>query len=153
MTENEITKDILDSSIKIHKKFGPGMLESAYEVILDAELKRRGHKVERQKPVSLEYEGMSLDTAFRLDMLVDDKVIVELKSTEQMHLVYAKQVKTYLAVTDLQVGVLINFGLARLMDGFVRIVRDYQGPRPSEESSASPQLRVSNFMDKEGTSM
>ena len=136
MTENEITQDILDSSIKIHRQFGPGMLESAYEVLLEAELKRRGHKVERQKPISLEYEV--LDTAFRLDMLVDGMVIVELKSTEQMHPVFAKQVKTYLTVTGLHVGVLVNFGMEKLKDGYLRIVRDYTGPRPSEQN-----LRIS----------
>ena len=136
MTENEITQDILDSSIKIHRQFGPGMLESVYEVLLEAELKRRGHKVERQKPISLEYEV--LDTAFRLDMLVDGMVIVELKSTEQMHPVFAKQVKTYLTVTGLHVGVLVNFGMEKLKDGYLRIVRDYAGPRPSEQN-----LRIS----------
>ena len=136
MTENEITQDILDSSIKIHRQFGPGMLESVYEVLLEAELKRRGHKVERQKPISLEYEV--LDTAFRLDMLVDGMVIVELKSTEQMHPVFAKQVKTYLTVTGLHVGVLVNFGMEKLKDGYLRIVRDYTGPRPSEQN-----LRIS----------
>ena len=138
MTENEITQDILDSSIKIHRQFGPGMLESVYEVLLEAELKRRGHKVERQKPISLEYEGALLDTAFRLDMLVDEMVIVELKSTEQMHPVFAKQVKTYLTVTGLHVGVLVNFGVEKLKDGYLRIVRDYAGPRPSEQN-----LRIS----------
>ena len=140
MTENEITQDSLDSSIKIHRQFGPGMLESAYEVLLEAELKRRGHKVERQKPISLEYEV--LDTAFRLDMLVDGMIIVELKSTEQMHPVFAKQVKTYLTVTGLHVGVLVNFGMEKLKDGYARIVRDYSGPRPFEKISASPRLRV-----------
>ena len=116
------------------------MLESAYEVLLEAELKRRGHKVERQKPISLEYEV--LDTAFRLDMPVDGMVIVELKSTEQMHPVFAKQVKTYLTVTGLHVGVLVNFGMEKLKDGYARIVRDYSGPRPFEKISASPRLRV-----------
>ena len=120
------------------------MLESVYEVLLEAELKRRGHKVERQKPISLEYEGALLDTAFRLDMLVDGMVIVELKTTEQMHSVFAKQVKTYLIVTGLHVGVLINFGMEKLKDGYLRIVRDYPGPRPSEQNlriSAPPRER------------
>jgi len=134
MTENEIIQDILDSSIKIHRQFGPGMLESAYEVLLEAELKRRGHKVERQKPISLEYEGALLDTAFRLDMLIDGVVVVELKSTEQMHPVFAKQVKTYLTVTGLHVGVLVNFGIEKLKDGYLRIVREYTGPRPAEQN-------------------
>ena len=82
-----------------------------------------------------------LDTAFRLDMLVDGMIIVELKSTEQ-NPVFAKQVKTYLTVTGLHVGVLVNFGMEKLKDGYARIVRDYSGPRPSEKISASPRLRV-----------
>ncbi|MBR4259475.1 MAG: GxxExxY protein [Kiritimatiellae bacterium] len=131
MTENEITQDILDASIKIHKQFGPGMLESVYEQLLAVELTRRGHEVERQKSVSFEYEGVILDTAFRLDMLVDDMVIVELKSTEHMQPVYLKQVKTYLVVMGLQVGVLVNFGMDKLKDGYARIVNGYSGPKPS----------------------
>ena len=133
MSENDITKEILDAAIKIHKRFGPGMLESVYEQLLAVELIHRGHKVERQKGVSFEYEGVKLDTAFRLDMLVDDTVIVELKSTEHMQPVYLKQVKTYLAVMGLQVGVLVNFGMSQLKDGYVRIVNGYTGPKPSQQ--------------------
>ena len=132
MSENEITKDILDSAIKIHRQFGPGMLESVYEQLLAVELTRRGHKVERQKGVSFEYEGVKLDTAFRLDMLVDDTIIVELKSTEHMQPVYLKQVKTYLVVMGLHVGVLVNFGMDQLKDGYARVVNGYTGPKPSE---------------------
>jgi iron complex transport system substrate-binding protein len=139
MTENEITQDILDASIKIHKQFGPGMLESVYEQLLAVELTRRGHKVERQKSVSFEYEGVVLDTAFRLDMLVDDMVVVELKSTEHMQPVYLKQVKTYLVVMGLQVGVLVNFGMDKLKDGYARIVHGYSGPKPSQQSKPSQQ--------------
>ena len=133
MSENDITKDILDAAIKIHKQFGPGMLESVYEQLLEVELTRRGHKVERQMEVSFEYEGVKLDNAFRLDMLVDDSVIVELKSTENMLPVYLKQVKTYLVVTGLQVGVLLNFGMNQLIDGYARVVNGYTGPKPSEQ--------------------
>ncbi len=125
MTENDITGDILDASIKLHRQFGAGLLESAYETLLEIELKKRGHKVERQKPVSFEYEGVLLENAFRLDMLVDDKVIVELKSTEKMSPVFAKQLKTYLAITKLHVGVVVNFGMATLKEGFLRFVNNY----------------------------
>ncbi|MBO5647417.1 MAG: GxxExxY protein, partial [Kiritimatiellae bacterium] len=82
MTENKITGDILDASIKLHRQFGAGLLESMYETLLEIELKKRGHKVERQKSISFEYEGVLLENAFRIDLLVDDKVIIELKSTE-----------------------------------------------------------------------
>ena len=125
MTENEITGDILDASIKLHRQFGAGLLESVYETLLEIELKRRGHKVERQKTISFEYEGVMLENAFRLDMLVDDKVIVELKSTEKMSPVFAKQLKTYLVITKLQVGVVVNFGMSTLKDGFLRFVNNY----------------------------
>ena len=125
MTENEISGDVLDAAIKIHKQFGPGLLESVYETLLAIELRKRGHTVEMQQPVSFEYEGVRIDNAFRLDMLVDGKVVVELKSTEQMHPVFAKQVKTYLVVLKLHLGLVVNFGLATVKDGFVRIVNGY----------------------------
>ena len=125
MTENEITGDILDASIKLHRQFGAGLLESVYETLLEIELKKRGHKVERQNTISFEYEGVMLENAFRLDMLVDDKVIVELKSTEKMSPVFAKQLKTYLVITKLQVGVVVNFGMPTLKDGFLRFVNNY----------------------------
>ena len=128
MTENEITGDILDVSIKLHRQFGAGLLESVYETLLEIELKKRGHKVERQKIVSFEYEGVLIENAFRLDMLVDDKVIVELKSTEKMSPVFAKQLKTYLAITKLQVGVVVNFGMTTFKDGFLRFVNNYSEP-------------------------
>ncbi|MBR4189165.1 MAG: GxxExxY protein [Kiritimatiellae bacterium] len=125
MTENEISGDVLDAAIKIHKQFGPGLLESVYETLLAIELRKRGHTVETQQPVSFEYEGVRIDNAFRLDMLVDGKVVVELKSTEQMHPVFAKQVKTYLVILNLHLGLVVNFGLATVKDGFVRIVNGY----------------------------
>lgn len=112
MTENDITKDVLDSSIKLHRQFGPGSLESVYETLLEIELTKRGHVVERQKAISFEYEGKMLENAFRLDMLVDGLVIVELKSTEKMNPVFVKQLKTYLVITGLQVGLVVNFGMA-----------------------------------------
>ena len=140
MTENEITGDILDASIKLHKKFGAGLLESVYETLLEIELKKRGHKVERQKSISFEYEGVVLENAFRLDMLVDDTVIVELKSTEKMSPVFARQLKTYLAITKLQVGVVVNFGMSTLKEGFLRFVNNFTEP----QLRASAPLREDN---------
>ena len=119
---DNITGEILDAAIKIHRDFGPGMLESVYERMLEAELQKRGFVVETQKSISFIYEGMSFNDAFRIDLLVDGKVIVELKSTEKVSMVYHKQVKTYLKITGLQVGLLINFGMATLKEGFVRVV-------------------------------
>lgn len=131
MTENEITKDILDASFQIHTRFGPGLLESVYERLLAAELRRRGHVVECQKDITFSYAGEEFRNAFRLDMLVDGKIVVELKSTEQMNPVFMKQVKTYLVILDLRVGLVVNFGMALLRDGFVRVVNNYQENQPS----------------------
>ena len=125
MTENEISGDVLDAAIKIHRTFGPGLLESVYESLLTIELEKRGHKVVRQKWISFEYEGVRLENAFRLDLLVDDKIIVELKSTEQMNPVFMKQVKTYLVIMKLHLGLVVNFGMETLRDGFSRDVNGY----------------------------
>jgi iron complex transport system substrate-binding protein len=126
MTENGISGDVLDAAYKIHAKFGPGLLESVYEQLLAIELEKRGHKVERQKWISFEYEGVQLENAFRLDLLVDDSVVVELKSTEQMNPVFMKQVKTYLVILGLHLGLVVNFGLATIKEGFVRVVNGYR---------------------------
>ncbi|MGN0843922.1 MAG: GxxExxY protein [Kiritimatiellia bacterium] len=125
MTIDEITGAVLDAAIKIHRTFGPGMLESVYERLLASELGRRGFSVETQKSVSFEYEGEMFADAFRLDMLIEGRVVVELKSTEKNAPVYHKQVKTYLKVMGLQVGLLINFGMSTVKEGFVRIVNDF----------------------------
>jgi len=123
--ENEITGDILDAAIKVHRKFGPGMLESVYERLLEAELVKRGHSVERQKSVSFEYEGMTLEDAFRVDLFVDGRIVVELKATEKMNPLFLKQVKTYLIAMNLPLGLLINFGMEKLVDGYVRVVNGF----------------------------
>ena len=111
-----------------HRCIAANMLESIYEQLLEAELARRGHKVERQKPVSIEHEGVVVDNAFRLDLLVDEKVVVELKSTEQHSAVFAKQLKTYLVLCEKSVGLLINFGQISLRNGIERVVNRYEGP-------------------------
>ena len=125
---NEITKAILDAAFKLHTLYGPGLYESAYELLLQIELRRIGRKVERQKSVSIEHEGVVIENAFRIDLLVDDMVIVELKSTEQIPAVFAKQLKTYLVLCDKPVGLLINFGQISLKNGIERIVNHYVGP-------------------------
>ena len=125
MTENEISGYVLDAAIKIHRAFGPGLLESVYETLLAIELEKRGHKVERQKWISFEYEGVRLENAFRLDLLVDNTVVVELKSTEQMNPVFMKQVKTYLVIMKLHLGLVVNFGMETLRDGYARVVNGY----------------------------
>ena len=124
-TYDEITGAVLDAAIKIHSTFGPGMLESVYEKLLAAEMKKRGFIVESQKDISFEYDGMFFKDAFRLDLLIDGKVVVELKSTEKNIPVYHKQVKTYLKILKIPVGLLINFGMATLKEGFARIVNNF----------------------------
>ena len=125
MSENEISRIVLESAIKIHKKLGPGILESVYEHILFYELtKVNGLFVEKQKPIKFFWEDEPLDFAFRLDLLVENKVIIELKSVESLNNVHYKQLLTYLKVTDLKLGLLINFNESLLKDGFKRIVNN-----------------------------
>ncbi|MEX1119479.1 MAG: GxxExxY protein [Terrimicrobiaceae bacterium] len=121
---NEITATIIDSACNVHTKIGPGLLESAYETILAKELTKRGLAVERQKPFPIFWEGEALAEEFRVDLLVNGCVIVELKSTEVMHPVHPKQLLTYLRLSGLPVGLLLNFGQARLKDGIKRIAND-----------------------------
>jgi GxxExxY protein len=132
---NDITAVIVDSAYKLHAGLGPGLLESVYESVPARVLQRRGLLVERQKPVSFEYDGLYFNEGLRLDLLVESRVIVEIKSVERLSPVHPKQVLTYLRLMDLPVGLLINFGAPILKDGLKRIVN---GPVPS----VSPRLRV-----------
>ncbi|MEM9251864.1 MAG: GxxExxY protein [Planctomycetota bacterium] len=121
MDENAIAQEIVDAAYHVHVELGPGLLESVYEAILDHELRRRGLDCIRQKRVPIKFRGVELDEAFRLDLLVNDLVIVEIKSVEQASPVHAKQVLTYLRLTDKRLGLLLNFGQARMKDGIERI--------------------------------
>jgi len=132
---DDITAAIIDSSMKIHKELGPGLLESVYEVVLSRVLERRGFQVERQGAICFEYDGMVFEDAFRIDLLVDGQVIVELKSVERLAPVHCKQLLTYLRLMNVPVGLLINFGGATLREGLRRIVNRLS-------PSASPRLRV-----------
>jgi GxxExxY protein len=121
MTENEISRQIVDAAFKIHVKLGPGLLESVYEATMAHELKRRGLEVSRQKSVPVIYEDVRLEEGFRADLIVADKVIIELKSVENIAPVHKKQVLTYLRLMNLKLGLLINFGDALIKDGIYRI--------------------------------
>jgi iron complex transport system substrate-binding protein len=134
---DEITGEIIDAAYKLHTGLGPGLLESVYEAVLARSLQRRGLKVERQKVVAFDFDGMHFDEGLRVDLLVDDVVIVELKSVEKLAPVHWKQVLTYLRLLNLPVGLLVNFGGATLKEGLHRVVNGYV---PS--NSASPRLRV-----------
>lgn len=122
--ENRISADILDCSIEIHRVLGPGLLESVYERCLTFELLQRGHKVVCQLPVPLQYKELNFETAFRLDMLVDNSVIVEVKAVETLAPVHFAQTYTYLKMMDVKLGLLINFKTKLLKDGFHRIVNN-----------------------------
>jgi GxxExxY protein len=122
MTENEIGKNVVDAALKIHKTLGPGLLELVYEVTLEHELENRGLKVKRQVPINIEYEGIKFQEGFRADLIVEDKVIVELKSVEQVSGVHKKQVQTYLKLTGKKLGFLLNFNTELMKDGITRVV-------------------------------
>ena len=122
MSENEISRIIVDIAYKIHIKLGPGLLESVYEAIMCHELIKRGLKVERQKPIPVIWDEIFLDIGFRSDLIVEDKVIVELKSVETLSKVHSKQILTYLKINDMKLGLLINFNEALIRDGIYRIV-------------------------------
>jgi GxxExxY protein len=122
LTENEIAKQILDAAFIIHTKLGPGLFESVYEVVLAHELRKKGLTVEREKPMSILYDGIQFEEAFRSDLVVDRKVIVELKSIDALSAVHAKQLLTQLRLSGLKLGLLINFGEAHLKNGIKRII-------------------------------
>ncbi|OJV33058.1 MAG: GxxExxY protein [Bacteroidales bacterium 36-12] len=121
MQENHITREILDSAYKVHSALGPGLLESAYEACLAYELTKKGFKVEVQKPLPLIYEEVKLDCGYRLDLLVEDKVIVELKTVDFFNDVHIAQVLTYLKFSEKHIGLLINFNVKSLKDGIKRL--------------------------------
>jgi len=122
MTENEIARAIVASAYTVHVKLGPGLLESVYEAVLAYELQHRGLRVGRQVPAPVVYETMRFDEGFRLDLLVEDAVIVELKSVETIQPVHKKQLLTYLRLSDKRLGLLINFGEPLIRDGISRVV-------------------------------
>ena len=124
MTENEIAKIIVDAAFQIHKRLGPGLLETVYEVVLAHVLSRRGLKVERQVPMAIVFDGIKFDEGFRADLIVEDKVIIELKSVEKVIPVHKKQLLTYLRLTDKKLGLLINFGSELIRDGISRVVNN-----------------------------
>jgi GxxExxY protein len=131
MTENEIAKQLLDAAFVVHTKLGPGLLESVYEVVLAYELKKRGLTAERQKPMPILYDNIRFDEAFRSDLVVNGKVIAELKSVEALLPVHAKQLLTQLRLSGLKLGLLINFGEAHLKNGIKRVINgqlDTVGP-------------------------
>ena len=124
MTENELSKIIVDCCFKIHTKLGPGLLESVYEEILTYELKNTGLRIMRQQGLPVHYDELKMDLGFRADIIVEDKVIIELKSIEAIAPVHLKQLLTYLKITGIKLGLLINFNEALIKDGIKRVVNN-----------------------------
>jgi len=125
MTENEIGKNVVDCAVRLHKELGPGLLETVYEILLTHELEKRGMKVERQVSIPVVYHGIKFDEGFRADIVIDKKVIVELKSVEAATNAHKKQVLTYLRFTGIKLGYLLNFGEGLMKDGISRILNGY----------------------------
>ncbi|HWK35612.1 GxxExxY protein [Sphingomonas sp.] len=130
---DRITSDVIELAIRIHRDLGPGLLESVYEMVLAGKLAGRGYPVSRQYPVDIEFDGMRFDAAFRIDLLVDRRLIVEIKSVERLNGAHAKQLLTYLRLTKQPVGLLINFGGETLKEGVRRLVNNY-----SHSASSAP---------------
>ncbi len=122
MTENEIGKIIVDTAVRLHMDIGPGLLETVYEVILAELLRKSGLEAERQVPIPIEYQGLKFDEGFRADIVVERKVIIELKSIEKASRSHKKQVLTHLKLTGMKLGFLLNFGEELMKDGIYRIV-------------------------------
>jgi len=121
-TLNQISYDIIGASFKVHSALGPGLLESTYEVCLEYELIKIGYKVERQKPLPVIYDGVFLDAGYRIDLLVEDSVIVVLKSVNEMIPIFKAQLMTYLKLAELKLGLLLNFNVTDMQKGITRIV-------------------------------
>ncbi len=132
---DEISGAVIDVALRIHRDLGPGLLETVYETVLEGKLAKLGYSVLRQKPVDIEFEELRFEAAFRIDLLIEGCLLIEIKSVEQLHAAHAKQLLTYLRLTKQPVGLLINFGGATLKEGLRRIVNNYT-------SSAPPRLRV-----------
>lgn len=124
MTENELSKIVFNCALKVHQKLGPGLLESAYEECLFYELKKTGIQVEKQKALPLIYEEIRLDIGYRLDLIIENKLVLEVKSCEALNDVHFAQLLTYLKLTDCKLGLLINFNVALIKNGIRRIVNN-----------------------------
>lgn len=124
MNENELSKIIIGLAIKVHKELGPGLLESAYRESLFYEISKSGLYVEKEKPMPLVYDEVKLDIGYRVDLMVENKLIVELKSVEALNDVHLAQLLTYLKLSNCKLGLLINFNVALLKDGIKRVIKD-----------------------------
>ena len=134
-----ISGDVVDVALRLHRELGPGLLESVYEIVLAARLAAMGYPVARQRSIDIEFEGVRIEGAFKIDLLVDERLVVEIKSVERLAPVHAKQLLTYLRLTGQPVGLLINFGGETLREGIRRLVNNHN------PSASSAPLREQNF--------
>jgi GxxExxY protein len=121
LTHNQISAIIIDTALDIHRRLGPGLAESVYQVVLAYELTKRGLRVEQEVPIPVEWDGIKMEIGFRADIIVEGMVLVELKSVETVAQVHKKQLLTYLRLTNLKLGLLLNFGSALMKDGIHRV--------------------------------
>jgi GxxExxY protein len=122
MTENQISKIVFDAALRVHKALGPGLLESAYEECLFYELKKLGLKVEKQKALPLIYEDVKLEVGYRVDIIIEDKFIIEIKAVEDLNDIHLAQLLTYLKLSNCKLGMLINFNVALIKNGIKRVI-------------------------------
>jgi iron complex transport system substrate-binding protein len=139
---DEISAQVVDAALDIHRRLGPGLLESVYELVLAAALERRGLTVDRQVPVDIEYDGLRFVAAFKMDLLVEGRLIVEIKSVDSFSKAHGKQLLTYLRLSNQPVGLLLSFSCATMKEGIRRVVNDYRQP---QGHSAAPRLRVNKI--------
>jgi len=144
----ELARLAVDAGFKIHKDLGPGLLESVYEAILAASLLQKGVKVDRQKPIAIEYDGLILSEGFRADLLVEDQLIIEIKSLERLAPVHGKQLLTYLRLAKQPLGLLMNFGGETFREGVKRVVNAHKNFAPSRLCVNQPDLIQATRVDE-----
>ena len=132
---DEITHEVIGLSMRVHSALGPGLFESVYETVLAGKLLEAGYQVDRQLPIDIEFEGSRFANAFKIDLLVERQLIIEVKSAEKITPLHAKQLLTYLRLKQQPVGLIINFGCASLKDGIRRIVNDHKDSARSASSA------------------
>ena len=132
---DELTREVIGLAMRIHTALGPGLFEKVYETVLVGKLVEAGYRVEQQLPVDIEFEGSSFANAFKIDILVDQRLIIEIKSSEKLSPLYAKQLLTYLRLKKLPVGLVLNFGCLSMMDGIKRVVNNHKDSAKSARSA------------------
>jgi GxxExxY protein len=132
---DDVTRDVIGIAMRLHTALGPGLFESVYETVLAGKLAESGYQVDRQVPVNIEFEGSQFGNAFKIDLLIDQQLVVEIKSVDQPSALHAKQLLTYLRLMKLPVGLVINFGVLSLKDGIRRVVNNHKDSANSAPSA------------------